>query len=124
MPRKKKVTKDDRISLEEKRLRTIYTDLPKDKTSVADGLIRRASYMRTTLEDMEKDLDANGFWEMFSQSESQKPYERERPAARLYNTINKNYQSIIKQLSDLLPKDVAKEEDDGFDDFINRRDAR
>lgn len=121
MPRKKKVTKDDRISLEEKRLRTIYADLPKDKTSVADGLIRRASDMRTTLEDMERDLDENGFVELFSQSDKQEPYERERPVARLYNTINKNYQSIIKQLSDLLPKDVAKEEDDGFDAFLAKR---
>lgn len=123
MPRKKKLSKEERISAEEGRLRLIYKELPKDKTSIADGLIRRASYMRTTLEDMEKDLDENGFVELFSQSETQTPYERERPVARLYNTINKNYQSIIKQLSDLLPKDVVKEEDDGFDDFLNRRDV-
>lgn len=123
MPRKKKVTKDDRISLEEKRLRAIYADLPQDKTNVADGLIRRASYMRTTLEDMEKDLDDNGFVELFSQSDKQEPYERERPVARLYNTINKNYQSIIKQLSDLLPKEAPKEDDDGFDTFLNKRDT-
>jgi len=124
MPRKKKETKDSRISVEEERLRISYEELSRDKSMVADGLIRRASYMRTTLEDLEKDLDENGLWEMFSQSETQKPYERERPAARLYNTMNKNYQSIIKQLSDLLPKEEAKEEDDGFDAFLKKRDAR
>jgi hypothetical protein len=123
MPRKKELTKEERIAKEERRLKRIYRDLPKDKTSVADGLIRRASYMRTTLEDLEKDLDENGMWEMFSQSENQEPYERERPAARLYNTINKNYQSIIKQLTDLLPKEVPKDEDDGFEDFLRKRDT-
>lgn len=123
MPRKKKLTKNERISTEEERLRDSYEELTKDKSMVADGLIRRASYMRITLEDMEKDLDDNGFVELFSQSEKQDPYERERPVARLYNTMNKNYQSIIKQLSDLLPKEVAKDEDDGFDTFIKKRDA-
>ena len=78
--------------------------------------------MRVTLEDMEQDLDDNGFVEMFSQSEKTDPYERERPVARLYNTMNKNYQSIIKQLSDLVPKpDIKQEKDDGFENFINYR---
>ncbi|WJQ05416.1 hypothetical protein QT236_14370 [Geobacillus stearothermophilus] len=122
MARKKELTKNERISTEEKRLRKSYKDLPADKMQVVDGLIRRAAYMRVTLEDMEKDLDENGFVELFSQSEKMEPYERERPVARLYNTMNKNYQSIIKQLSDLLPKDVPKDEDDGFDSFVMERD--
>jgi len=36
---------------------------------------------------------------MFTQSEKTEPYERERPVARLYNTMNANYQKIIKQLA-------------------------
>ncbi|QCV56269.1 hypothetical protein [Thermoactinomyces vulgaris] len=122
MSRKKELTKDERISKEERRLRRSYKDLPKDKKQVVDGLIRRAAYMRVTLEDMEVDLDKNGFVEMFTQSEKMEPYERERPVARLYNTMNKNYQSIIKQLSDLLPKDEPKEESDGFEAFVMSRD--
>ena len=78
--------------------------------------------MRVTLEDYEKDLDENGYVEKFTQSEKMEPYERERPVARLYNTMNKNYQSIIKQLTDLIPKPEAKQEDDGFNDFVNGRD--
>ena len=122
MSRKKELTKDERISKEERRLRRSYKDLPKDKKQVVEGLIRRAAYMRVTLEDMEVDLDKNGFVEMFTQSEKTEPYERERPVARLYNTMNKNYQSIIKQLTDLLPKDEPKEESDGFEAFVMSRD--
>lgn len=122
MPKKKDLTKDERISKEEKRIRKSYKDIPKKLMTVADGLIRRAAYMRITLEDYENDLDENGYVEMFTQSERTEPYERERPVARLYNTMNKNYQSIIRQLSDLLPKEPPKkEEDDGFDDFVNNR---
>lgn len=121
MARKKELSKDKRISKEEKRLRESYNGIPEDLMRVADGLIRRAAYMRVTLEDYEKDLDEGGYVEEFSQSPNMEPYERERPVARLYNTMNKNYQSIIKQLSDMLPKPKpgkGGDEDDGFDGFV------
>ena len=113
--------KPKRFNTEDKRIRVIYKDLDKSINAVMDGLIRRAAYMRVTLEDYEKDLDENGYIEMFSQSEKTDPYERERPVARLYNTMNKNYQSIMKQVMDQLPKGEVKVVDDGFDAFINNR---
>lgn len=122
MATKKELTKDKRISLEEDRLRKIYSSIDEDNKAIIDGLIQRAAYMRITLEDWERDIDDNGFIEMFTQSEKTAPYERERPVIRLYNTMNKNYQSIIKQLSDLVPKYEAKVKDDGFEAFINARD--
>jgi len=115
------INKDKRVSTEKARLKKIYKDIAEDKKQLIDGLINRAAFMRITLEDMEVDLDTNGFVEEFSQSEKLAPYERERPVARLYNTMNKNYQSIIKQLADLTPKDVRKEVSDGFEEFINIR---
>lgn len=121
VPVKKELTKAERIIKEERRLKRNYKEIQKDKLAVADGLIRRAAFMRVTLEVMEVDLDEHGFVELFSQGE-QEPYERERPVARQYQQMNKNYQSIIKQLTDLLPKEIVKKaESDGFDDFVNRR---
>lgn len=121
MASKKEITKDERITKEVRRLNRIYKDIDKDKKAIIDGLIKRAAYMRITLEDWEMDIIQNGITEMFTQSEKTDPYERERPVARLYNTMNKNYQSIIKQLSDLLPKDTEVVEDDGFDKFLATR---
>ena len=117
----KNLSIDERVCQEEKRLRKSYKDLTGDKMTIVDGLIRRASYMRIALEDYEVDIIQNGAVEMFTQSERTPPYERERPVMRLYNTMNKNYQSIIKQLSDLLPKETAKEKDDGFDNFVDNK---
>lgn len=119
---KKVYTKAERITREERRLKRNYKDIQKDKSAVVEGLIRRAAFMRATLEDMEIDLDNGGFVEMFAQGD-QEPYERERPVARQYQQMNKNYQSIIKQLSDLLPKEPPKQkEDDGFESFVMARD--
>lgn len=113
------LARNERIKKEERRLKRIYKNVDKDNKAIIDGLIQRAAYMRVALEDWELDIMENGIVEMFTQSDKTDPYERERPVARLYNTMNKNYQSIIKQLSDLVPKPEPKQEDDGFEDFVN-----
>ena len=76
--------------------------------------------MRVSLDDMEEDLNVYGFTEMFQQG-GQEPYERERPVAKQYNSMNTSYQKIIKQLTDLLPKQVEQQKDDGFDSFVSER---
>ncbi|PWE71460.1 hypothetical protein B1R38_20495 [Bacillus cereus] len=120
MAKKKELTKDERVNKEINRLKQIYKEMPKDTLMVVEGLIVEAADLRVRLEDIRKDLDENGYDEMFSQSENQEPYERERPQARRYIAMNKSYQTIMKQLGDYIPKKQIeiKEEDDGFDDFV------
>lgn len=110
-----KAKKKTRIHKENERLRARYAALPEDTLEIIDGLIDRAAYMRITLDDMEEDIDENGRVEMFSQSEHQEPYERERPVVKQYIQMSRNYQSIVKQLDDKLPK--PKEPETGGDDF-------
>ncbi|MBJ8027753.1 hypothetical protein [Bacillus cereus group sp. N21] len=123
MATKKELTKEDRVKKEINRLKRIYKEMPKDTLMVVEGLIVEAADLRVRLEDIRKDLDENGYDEMFSQSETQEPYERERPAARRYIAMNKSYQTIMKQLGDYIPKPDTKkkEEDDGFERFVQNR---
>ncbi|MGQ8855372.1 hypothetical protein [Bacillus sp. SRB_8] len=120
---KKELTKEERVKKEINRLKRIYKDMPKDTLLVVEGLIVEAADLRVRLEDIRKDLDENGYDEMFSQSENQDPYERERPQARRYISMNKNYQSIMKQLGDYVPKipPEPKKKSDGFDEFVMDR---
>ncbi|OZT77120.1 hypothetical protein [Salinicoccus roseus] len=112
-------TKEQRIRTEYNRIKKSYKPLPKESMNVVEGLIKRAAFMRISLEDMEEDLMENGSVEMFSQSDNQIPYERERPVARLYNTMNGNYQKIIRELTSHLPKDV-KEKLDSPEDIMTQ----
>ena len=121
MATKTDLTKEERITNEVNRLQAIYKKIGKDNKAIIEGLIQRAAYMRITLEDYERDLDENGYVELFTQSERTDPYERERPVARLYNTMNKNYQSIIKQLTDLIPAEVVKEKESKLMKFVNEK---
>ncbi|HDR6822388.1 TPA: hypothetical protein QCV77_006023 [Bacillus thuringiensis] len=121
---KKGLTKEERVKKEINRLKRIYKEMPKDTLMVVEGLIVEAADLRVRLEDIRKDLDENGYDEMFSQSENQDPYERERPAARRYIAMNKSYQTIMKQLGDYIPKKPVetKPQSDGFEEFVATRD--
>lgn len=105
-----------RIKKEENKLKEIFKNLDKNKKQSVEGLIKRAAFMRVSLEDFEADLDCNGFVEPFAQSDKQEPYDRKRPVADLYNTMNTSYQKIVKQLTDLLPG--GKGETDELLDFV------
>ena len=118
-------TKKSRVSAEKKRLMALYADLPENKKRLASGLIERAAFMRVELEDLEAFLAENGWTELFSQG-NQEPYDRARPQGQTYNTMNGNYQKVIKQLDALLPKDEPSKNEagDGFESFVYERDAR
>lgn len=125
MSESKVLTKEDRIKKELARIKRQFSKIEKKKKAVVDGLFERAAFMRIELEDMEKDIQENGMTEKFSQG-NQDPYDRQRPMAQLYNSTNANYQKILKQLTDLLPKDdkVAekkKGEELTFDSFVAGR---
>ena len=118
-----KVTKKKRINDEKARLSAYFEEVSPEKQGVTAGLIERAAYMRVELEDMEVDLQENGFTELFQQG-NQDPYERLRPIANAYNSMNGNYQKIIRQLTALLPHDLnlgGGDGGDGFDNFIRSR---
>lgn len=117
-------TKESRIKAEKKRLSAHYANLPAARKAIAEGLINRAAFMRVELEDLETDLLANGWTELFQQGKNQEPYDRARPQGQTYNAVNGNYQKVIKQLDSMLPKEDAATGDtnDGFEDFVNGRD--
>ena len=95
--------KKDPVKAEIARLNRIYKDLPKNQYEVVKGLIVQAARLKVRLDELWKDIQENGETEMFSQSANADPYQRERPAARLFTATDKNYQSIMKQLNDLTP---------------------
>ena len=90
------------IKKEKNRLNRIYKNLPEQRKNLVQGLITEAARLKISLDILWEDIQKNGDVELFSQSKDAEPYERERPAARLYNTRNKQYQQIIKQLDDLI----------------------
>lgn len=98
--------KKNEEQLEIERLTEIYRGLPPKQFALAQGLIAEAARLRVRLNKLWADIEENGEVEIFTQSEKTDPYERERPASRIYTATNKSYQAIIKQLNDMIPKET------------------
>ena len=108
--------RDALVKKEKNRLNRLFKDVPKNKLKTAEGLIIQAARLRILLDEMWIDITENGDVELFSQSEKQDPYERERPIAKLYNSRDQSYQRIIKQLTDLIPEEkMSGNSNDGSD---------
>ena len=106
------------VGEEKAKLLKQFSTLPAKQKNIVDGLIERAAFMRIMLAGLEEDIKKNGEFELFTQSDAVEPYQRKRPAVDIYNSSSKNYASIIKQLTDLLPTEEPKKTDDGFDSFV------
>ena len=115
------LSKEEKIKKEINRLKRIYKDIEVNRKQTIEGLISEAAYMRVTLEELRNTIDTEGVIDIMPQGDYS--IKREHPAMRIYNTTIQRYTSITKQLTDLLPKEIQKEVDDGFNNFIIGRDA-
>ena len=104
-----KIEIDKAVKKEVMRLKKIFADIAPNDKAIVDGLINQAARLRVSLDIMWEDISINGDTELFTQSDKTEPYERERPVARLFNNRDKNYQQIIKQLTDKLPDQSVKD---------------
>lgn len=122
MSRKKKVSKETLVNREINRLTNLFKDIDANKRLTAKGLIEEASFMKATLQELKEMIDKQGPIDEMPQGEYS--ILREHPALKSYNTMVQRYTNIINQLTNLHPKEEIKQEvDDGFDDFLKKRDA-
>ena len=103
------------VGEEKAKLLKQFSALPTKQKNIVDGLIERAAFMRIMLAGLEEDIKKNGEFELFTQSDAVQPYQRKRPAVDIYNASIKNYSSIIKQLTELLPAENSAAEDELLD---------
>ena len=101
-----------------KRLTKLYKELPPKQFAIAQGLIAEAARLRVRLDKLWDDIAENGETELFRQG-SESPYERERPVSRIYTATNKNYQTIIRQLNDMLPEETATAPESKLGEFLS-----
>lgn len=117
-------SKDDIIKTEKRKLAGIYTRLDKKTKKSVDSLVDEAAFMAASLYELRKIINEKGYTEEYQNGANQKGTKK-CSEVEIYNTMIKNYSAIIKQLTDLLPKEQEKNaptQDDGFEGFVNGRD--
>lgn len=104
-------------SKELNKLKKIFKDIEPNKQKVVEKLISNAAFMAESLEELQEVIREKGFVEEYQNGANQFGVKK-CSEVEIYNTMIKNYSSIIKQLIDLLP-DEAKGGGDELLDFIS-----
>ncbi len=104
------------ITTEKNKLIKIFKNRDENIRKIANPLIENASYMKVELSHLKKYNIKNGIKEFYMNGKGQFGY-KESVESKTYNTMMKNYLSVIKQLNDMLPKGETIPSDDGFEDF-------
>lgn len=94
--------KDKKIRKEKKRLQAIFAGLEPNKLQTCQTLIDRAAFMTINLQELEEELNANGWTETYTNGRNQEGVKKSA-ACEAYNSLTKNLTTIMKQLLDLVP---------------------
>jgi len=89
-----------------------------DRKHIAKKLAREIVFMGNTLDDLKTAVKDVGAVDLFEQGKQS--FMRESPALKAYNTTIQRYSLLIKQLTDLLPKQVQDNASSSLFDFIQQ----
>ena len=105
-------------SKELNKLRKIFKDIEPDKAKIVEKLISNAAFMAESLDELQEIIRDKGYTEEYQNGANQYGVKK-CSEVEIYNTMIKNYSSVIKQLVDLLPHGTASGGDELLD-FISR----
>ena len=99
MVRKAKTTL---IKEEYDRIMAHYAELPENQMAIVEPLVQNAAFMKITLDDLQKSINADGCSEEYMNGANQ--YGKKASAdLQAYNSLIKNYNTVTERLGKLLP---------------------
>lgn len=116
-----KKVKDAKIKKEMLKLKRLFRDMEKSTMDTVSSLIKNAAFMAVTLDDLQETINLEGVMSKYQNGENQWGTKKS-PEVEIYNTMIKNHMTIMKQLSDLLPKDTSTPgAGDDFEKFVGSK---
>lgn len=115
------MAKSEIIKAEKAKLIGTYSRLESKTKKSVSSLVDEAAFMAASLYELRTIINEKGYTEEYQNGENQKGVKK-CSEVEIYIQLSKNYMAIIKQLTDLLPKQAPAEKSDGFDSFVGGRD--
>ena len=112
----KKLTKEQEIEKEYKKIQDIFSNKDSQFLSLNDELFHRAAFMAITLTEMEKIINKEGTVRQGTNGNGFTTYS-EHPAQKSYNTMMKNYSGVMSKLNSFIDSSNKPIGEDEFDDF-------
>ena len=94
--------KADKIKKETRRLKKIFKDLEPNKLKTVEALIARAAFITVSLQELEEQLNRDGWVEEYQNGRNQSGLKKSA-AAECHISLTKNLSTIMKQLIDMVP---------------------
>ena len=101
------LTKEKRINQELERLKILFDQVDENQNAVATPLLQNASFMKVTLEDLQKIINEEGVTDEYQNGANQHGI-KQSAVLQSYNALIKNYTGVMKTLSQLLPRASKK----------------
>lgn len=95
--------------MKSKELEEILKKIPKEKANEAELVAEELRFVLETAAKLRNDIEKNGAVEHFINGKQD--FLRESPAMISYNKIMKTYNTLYKNLLDLIPKEELSQED-------------
>ena len=114
---------EEKEKLKKKRIseyNRIFKELSQEKKKLIKKSIEQAVHMEMQLDDLQIELEKVGFVEEYCNGNNQFG-KKESTESKAYNTLMKNYISIIKVLLGELPQSKNEEDDEEFKKFLMDR---
>lgn len=94
--------KNKKIKEELDRIKIYFEDLDESKKAVVKPLLQNAAFMKVTLEDLQELINSEGVIDTYQNGANQSGT-KQSATLQSYNSLIKNYASVIKTLYGLLP---------------------
>lgn len=98
--------------------REAFKNIDDDKMAIVERTIDFAVDLEFRLDNLQKDLDRDGFIEEYCNGKDQYGT-KESTASKAYSTALKNYNSLIRTLLSCMPPKNEIATDDGFEEFVS-----
>ncbi len=109
--------KKERLILEKmSEFNKLFINIPENKKTLLEGLVKQAAWMFYTLLEMQETLLRDGVIEDFQNGKQ--CFQRESSLSKTYISMQKNYLATIKELMTYVPEEKATDE---LTEFLNKR---
>jgi hypothetical protein len=101
---------DKLIKTTKKKLLKILSKIDENLLKISDSLIENIAFMSVTLDDLMQKIKANGVKEYYCNGKNQFGF-KESVEIKIYNTMQKNFQSSMKLLIDMLSRNGLNDDE-------------
>lgn len=101
------LTKEKRIHQELERISNFFEPLAENQRAIIKPLLQNAAFMLVTLEDLQEKINSEGVIEVYQNGANQHGL-KQSAALQSYNSLIRNYASVIKTLGGMLPRERRK----------------